>query len=148
MRYSQSLILFSVFSLLIICPATSLAWHDYGSYWDYHGSGRDIPYSVYIDHYTPGYAEYPLAVPEYIDAVSYFNKSTTPAIMPLSPAPITPVPLLPPAQPDEFTVNIPNDHGGYTTILIRRSGNGFIGPQGEYYPQFPKVSQLKIMYGK
>jgi hypothetical protein len=47
-----------------------------------------------------------------------------------------------------ITVNIPNDKGGYTTVVIKRSGKGFVGPQGEFYPDFPKVSQLKLMYGK
>ena len=49
---------------------------------------------------------------------------------------------------DTFTVNIPNDRGGYTPVTLNRSGNGFIGPQGEYYEKFPKVKQLKVMYGK
>jgi hypothetical protein len=49
---------------------------------------------------------------------------------------------------DVITLNIPNDKGGYTAVVIKRSGNGFIGPQGEFYSDFPKVSQLKIMYGK
>jgi hypothetical protein len=47
-----------------------------------------------------------------------------------------------------INVNIPNDRGGYTTVVIKRSGKGFVGPQGEFYPEFPKVSQLKLMYGK
>lgn len=47
-----------------------------------------------------------------------------------------------------FTINIPNDKGGYTAVTLKRSGNGFIGPQGEFYPDFPKVSQLKVIYGK
>ena len=29
-----------------------------------------------------------------------------------------------------------------------RVGKGFIGPQGEYYPELPKMEQLKVMYGK
>lgn len=49
---------------------------------------------------------------------------------------------------DSFIVNIPNDNGGYTSVLIKRSGSGFVGPQGEYYFEFPKASQLKAMYAK
>ena len=49
---------------------------------------------------------------------------------------------------DSFTINVPNDKGGYTAVLLKKSGNGFIGPQGEFYAEFPKVSQLKVMYGK
>jgi hypothetical protein len=50
--------------------------------------------------------------------------------------------------PDSITINIPNDKGGYTAVALNKSGNGFIGPQGEFYPQFPRVSQLKVIYGK
>ncbi|MBF0619176.1 MAG: hypothetical protein HQL19_03300 [Candidatus Omnitrophica bacterium] len=49
---------------------------------------------------------------------------------------------------EEFTVNIPNTQGGYTSVVIKPSGSGFVGPQGEFYAEFPKVSQLKVMYGK
>lgn len=49
---------------------------------------------------------------------------------------------------DSFSVNIPNSKGGYTAVTLKASGKGFIGPQGEFYFEFPKVSQLKAMYGK
>ncbi len=49
---------------------------------------------------------------------------------------------------DSFTVNVANSKGGYTAVALKRSGDGFIGPQGEYYAAFPKVEQLRIMYGK
>jgi hypothetical protein len=49
---------------------------------------------------------------------------------------------------DTYIVNIPNDKGGYTAVILKRSGTGFIGPQGEFYPEFPKVRLLRLMYGK
>jgi hypothetical protein len=49
---------------------------------------------------------------------------------------------------DAFPVNVPNNNGGYTAVIIKKSGNGFVGPQGEYYTTFPSVTQLKAMYGK
>jgi hypothetical protein len=49
---------------------------------------------------------------------------------------------------DSITINIPNNKGGYTAVTLKRSGNGFIGPQGEFYPEFPKVAQLVVIYGK
>jgi hypothetical protein len=52
------------------------------------------------------------------------------------------------ASDDVITVNIPNGRGGYSAVVIKRSGKGFVGPQGEFYSGFPKVSQLRIMYGK
>ena len=47
-----------------------------------------------------------------------------------------------------FTVHIPNTNGGYTPVVLKRSGDGFVGPQGEFYPEFPKVAQLKVMYAR
>ena len=128
-------ILFSAFSLLIICPATSFAWYNNGGYWDYYGSGRDHPYSAYIDrdNYI-GYADYAPIEPDFDDV----------ALQQINQAPAPPAA----AQPNEFIVNVPNDRGGYTAVVIKKSGNGFTGPQGEYYPEFPKVFQLEIVYGK
>ncbi len=148
---SKRIILFSVFSLLIIGPTSSFAWHDYAYYgdWNYHGSGRDYPYSYYIDnYYSRGHAfSYSMFQQDLDDNDLYFSHVTTPAIVPLS-VQNTQIPLAFDDQQNEFTVNIPNDHGGFTAVVIKRSGNGFTGPQGEFYPEFPKVFQLKIMYGK
>ncbi len=52
------------------------------------------------------------------------------------------------ASADTFPVNIPNNSGGFTTVVIKRSGNGYVGPQGEAYASFPTVAQLKAMYVK
>ncbi len=46
------------------------------------------------------------------------------------------------------TVNVPNTNGGYTAVVLKKSGNGYVGPQGEYYDQIPTTSQLQVMYGK
>ncbi|MEI6438411.1 MAG: glycine zipper 2TM domain-containing protein [Candidatus Omnitrophota bacterium] len=59
-------------------------------------------------------------------------------------AAISPVPV----AAEAFTVSVPNSQSGYTQVVIRRSGNGFIGPQGEFYSEFPKIEQLRVMYGK
>ncbi len=67
------------------------------------------------------------------------------------PVPATPSPVVAPALPaaeNNFTVNIPNARGTYTSVVLTRSGSGFVGPQGEFYTEFPRVEQLKVMYGK
>lgn len=63
-------------------------------------------------------------------------------------APAAPAPTPPPANDSTYTVNIPNSKGGYTAVTLTRSGNGFLGPQGEFYTEFPRIEQLKVMYGK
>ena len=49
---------------------------------------------------------------------------------------------------DTVTVNVPNSNGGYTSVVLKRSGNGYVGPQGEYYEQVPTTAQLQAMYGR
>ncbi len=49
---------------------------------------------------------------------------------------------------ESVTINIPNSKGGYTPVTIKKSGDGFVGPQGEQYQEFPKVEQLKTKYAK
>ena len=48
---------------------------------------------------------------------------------------------------DTVTVNVPNNNGGYSAVVLKRSGNGYLGPQGEYYEQVPSTAQLQAMYG-
>jgi|GEM_PF-627191 len=80
--------------------------------------------------------------------------TTLPAVEPLPAAvqaPAAPqlaVAAAPASSEDSITVNVPNGQGGYNPVIIKRSGSGFVGPQGEYYPEFPKVSQLQAMYSK
>jgi hypothetical protein len=56
---------------------------------------------------------------------------------------LTPVPTQ-----DTFPVNVPDGKGGYVSVVIKKSPKGFVGPQGEFYAQFPSVAQLKVMYTK
>lgn len=143
----KTIVLFFVLSLPIAWPTTCLAWYDDGSYWDYHGSGRDHPYSAYIDrHNYVGPADYALIGTGYLDGPLYINNVTPPAITPVPAQLITQVPAPPIAPPDEFIVNIPNAHGGYNAVVIKRAGSGFVGPRGEYYPEFPKIFQLQMKY--
>jgi len=53
-----------------------------------------------------------------------------------------------PVSNKTFVVNIPNSNGSYTVVTLRKSGNGYIGPQGEYYHEHPTVDRLKVLYGK
>jgi len=69
------------------------------------------------------------------------------------PAPVVvaqPAPVVPSEtySGDTVTVNVPNSNGGYTAVVLKRSGNGYLGPQGEYYDQVPTTAQLQAMYGK
>ncbi|MBF0593586.1 MAG: hypothetical protein HQL22_01315 [Candidatus Omnitrophica bacterium] len=64
-----------------------------------------------------------------------------------SPSPVQPVAMAISAE-QSFTVNIPDNKGGYVAVVIKKTDKGFTGPQGELYETFPKVAQLQVMYVK
>ncbi|MFH1245014.1 MAG: DUF6515 family protein [Candidatus Omnitrophota bacterium] len=49
---------------------------------------------------------------------------------------------------DTITINVPNANGSYTAITLVKLDNGYMGPQGEYYPGHPTIAQLSALYGK
>jgi hypothetical protein len=49
---------------------------------------------------------------------------------------------------ETLKISIPNSNGSFTVVKLTKSGSGYIGPQGEYYPGHPSVDQLRVLYGK
>ena len=50
---------------------------------------------------------------------------------------------------NNYFVHVPNKDGQtYTRVELTRRNGGFVGPQGEFYPEHPTVEQLKAMYAK
>ena len=140
---------FLILSFLIIIPSLSYAYdheyhsqdHPHGHDRDWHGHARSyvgVNFSVWPDNYydeVPYYGppdEVLVSAPVYIQEPETIIPSSTPGV----------------ELVDSITVNIPNYRGSYTPVTLKRSGSGFIGPQGEFYTEFPKVSQLIVMYGK
>jgi len=131
-------------------------YHGYGGR-GYGNFGLGFSYSPYYDnlgYYYPYYPSYyetgvlmssPVVVTSDV-IVQPSTNVTTASIYPTSE--ISPAQITPTAMDDDITLNIPNATGGYSAVLIKKSGKGFIGPQGEFYPEFPKVSVLKVLYGK
>lgn len=137
---------------------------DYDDYYYYHH------YPYYDPYYAePAYVVVPSSSsyqPVVVNGVTYYVNNGVYYIYTqygyqavATPAAVIPPPVVPSAAvtaaagsstagDDSITVNIPNNKGGYTAVVLKKSGNGFVGPQGEFYADFPKVSQLQTMYGK
>lgn len=66
------------------------------------------------------------------------------------PQPVVNTPATQPVEVSEssFVVHVPNANGSYMPVVIRKTKDGYVGPQGEYYSEQPTVDQLKAMYGK
>jgi|SRR3990172_8130553 len=45
------------------------------------------------------------------------------------------------------TVWVRNSNGSQSPVKLTRSGPGYIGPRGEYYPEMPDNEQLRMVYG-
>lgn len=141
-----------------------------GSY--YYGYPYYAPYYPYADPYYPQYAVISASnyQPVIVNGVTYYVNNgvyyiytqygyqavaapvgaTLPVVQTVTAAaaPAIAAPATSTGIDDSFTINVPNNKGGYTAVVLKKSGNGFIGPQGEFYSEFPKVSQLQLMYGK
>jgi hypothetical protein len=84
----------------------------------------------------------------YYDDIYYRPCSTGYEVVP---APVvSPNVVMPPQNlsSETVTINVPNSNGSFTPVTLVKRGNGYIGPQGEYYPGHPTLEQLRMLYGK
>ena len=139
---------------LIVLAAQAQAYADVSVGFGIGGRGHrgGVSLSGYFPahHYYTGRGYYP-----YYDYYPYYQVPYNYVVQPAPviytvPAVTTPTYIVPDnssaVTQEEFTVNVPNSKGGYTAVNIKRSGNGFTGPQGEFYNEFPKIQQLRAMY--
>lgn len=84
---------------------------------------------VYYRHHNHGFEVIPKPEVAAVQIVRTYNISTS-------------------KNNDSFVINIPNAKASYTTVTLRRFKDGFIGPQGEFYSEFPTVEQLRVIYGQ
>ena len=50
-------------------------------------------------------------------------------------------------QANTMTVNVRNSNGSTTPVRLRRVGDRWMGPNGEYYDSIPTQEQLRGLYG-
>ncbi len=104
----------------------------------------DVPYyyydGVYYTPYEDGFVavEEPIAQPE---------KKAAPAAVAPSKEPSKNASVQPGAAEETITINVPNSQGGFTPVSLVKHEKGYIGPQGEFYPEHPTIAQLQVLYG-
>ncbi len=64
---------------------------------------------------------------------------------PAYPSALTPAPK---SDSSTYDIYLPNGNGTFTLVQLSKTGNGYLGPQGEYYPEHPTMDQLKERYLK
>jgi len=47
----------------------------------------------------------------------------------------------------EVVIQIPNDNGSMTPVVLKRKSGSYVGPNGEHYDSLPTAGQLKPVYG-
>ena len=89
----------------------------------------------------------------YAPAPNGYVVTAPPAALPAQPQSV-PAPMVAAAANasagniNSYDIYIPNDNGSYTLVTLSKSEKGgFVGPQGEFYPEHPTVAQLKTLYG-
>ena len=50
-------------------------------------------------------------------------------------------------EEQEVIVQVPNDNGSLTPVVLKKKGGEYIGPNGEHYKRLPTAEQLKPVYG-
>jgi hypothetical protein len=120
-----------------------------------------IPYYYYgYTYYTPAPNGYVVATPPATMSVP------PPAIVPAQAVLAAPTPTAALGTPavaphpalyekakeetgkDVYEIYIPNGNGSYTSVTLRKTEKGFLGPQGEFYQDHPTVEQLRARYTK
>jgi hypothetical protein len=109
-----------------------------------------LPFGFETLMFGPGIVYY------YVDGVYYKAVPEGYVVVPKSevekyeqPAPVAPAaPTGKNVSGEEYVINIPNSDGSFTPIKLKKSDNGYIGPQGEFYQGHPSIEQLKVLYGK
>ena len=92
-------------------------------------------------------------IPYYYYDRAYYRSCPGGYVVVPAPVAVAPSIVVVPAVPAETSsyvtviINVPNLRGGFNPVTLVKHGNGYIGPQGEYYPGHPTIEQLRVFYG-
>lgn len=50
-------------------------------------------------------------------------------------------------EEEEVVIQIQNDNGSFTPVVLKKKGDTYTGPNGEHYKRLPTAEQLKPIYG-
>ncbi|KPK45272.1 MAG: hypothetical protein AMJ65_00310 [Phycisphaerae bacterium SG8_4] len=50
-------------------------------------------------------------------------------------------------EEQEVVIQIQNDNGSMTPVVLKKEGGSYVGPNGEHYDRLPTAEQLKPVYG-
>jgi hypothetical protein len=109
-----------------------------------------MPYYYYNGYYYTPSGDCLIEVPQPVaEPPVAAVQSPPPAKQPAAAAPAQPAEKSKAAanRGDTVTINVPNSSGGYTSVDLVKTDKGYIGPEGEFYPNHPTVEELEVLYG-
>ncbi len=110
-------------------------------------------YSVTYVNGMPYYYPYPVVAPTTYVAAAPVVQTVQPVqyqyaqpaqVQAPAPAPAQVAAPAPSSEP--FEIRLPNGNGSYTSVTLRKTANGFLGPQGEFYADHPSEDELRKRY--
>lgn len=131
--------------------------YDSGCFYQYTPRGYTIvlpPHGAVVPVLPAGYRTVVIERrPYYVYDDVYYTTAPGGGYVVTDAPPANPVPVVEaapaetkPAPIDSYEIQIPNDNGSYTLVVIKKTEKGFVGPQGEIYREHPTVEQLRDMY--
>jgi len=164
-----------VVSVFLSCAIVPGPRYNHRGHYRYHGPY--LAAGSFVRHLPYGYTVVVIGnVPYYCFEGTYFRPYSSGFLVVDAPVVVNAAPMPAPAQPqitngntntgdnspsssnapqtvtgqsasDTLSVNVPNSKGGFTPVKLIKQGNGYVGPQGEFYPGHPTVDELKTLYG-
>ena len=118
-----------------------------------------VPYYYFgYTYYTPAPNGYVVVAPPVAPAIPQVVQpvvavASAPVAQPVAVSAATVRPALYPSKEEElnrdvYEIYIPNGNGSYTSVTLRKTEKGFLGPQGEFYEDHPTIEQLRERYAK
>jgi hypothetical protein len=84
----------------------------------------------------------------YYNNVYYVKQPTGYAVVTPPPSVVTSNAPAVEAPEKSIVVTVPNPNGSYIPVTLQKYSDGYVGPNGEFYPDYPTIDQLKAMYAK
>ena len=103
---------------------------------------------IYYIQTTGGFKVVPSPIKAAIQAPLVPAKESSPASVEALTPPQASITVSPDSSDETIIVNVKNSAGAIVPVALKRTDKGFLGPNGEIYPDFPKLKQLQALYGK
>ncbi|HNX68633.1 MAG TPA: hypothetical protein PLL75_05860 [Candidatus Omnitrophota bacterium] len=133
--------------------ADMIYYYSGGTYYQYTPSGYVVvsaPMGAVVPALPPYYRPIPYGGKTYFfyNNTYYLQEPTGYNVVTPPPQVVTSNPPAIEAPEKTIVVTVPNPNGSYIPVTLEKYSDGYKGPNGEFYPDYPTIDQLKAMYAK